>query len=69
MMNSTNEVVFRLVVNHEAVEKALEELENKAETKFIRDAEILVLQALLCSDVIYVPMSQLSMYIRYGKTL
>lgn len=68
-MNSTNEVVFRLVVNHEAVEKALEELENKAETKFIRDAEILVLQALLCSDVIYVPMSQLSMYIRYGKTL
>lgn len=69
MMNSTNEVVFRLVVNHEAVEKALEELENKAETKFIRDAEILVLQALLCSDVIYVPMSQLSMYIKYGKTL
>lgn len=68
-MNSTNEVVFRLVVNHEAVEKALEELENKAETKFIRDAEILVLQALLCSDVIYVPMSQLSMYIKYGKTL
>lgn len=68
-MNSTNEVVFRLVVNHEAVEKALEELENKAETKFIRDAEILTLQALLCSDVIYVPMSQLSMYIKYGKTL
>ena len=68
-MNSNNEVVFRLVVNHEAVEKDLEELEHKAETKYVRDASILMLQALLCSDVIYVPMSQLSMYIKYGKTL
>ena len=67
-MSTNKEIIFTLRVNHDAVQKALEEVENTPESKMIRDAKILFYLALLCSDTVSVPESQLERVIDFCKT-
>ena len=60
-------VVFKMVVDHKAVKKALKELDNKIDTKFIIEGNRSVLMALLCSECIYVPENKVDLYIKYCK--
>lgn len=60
-------VVFKMVVDHKAVKKALKELDNKIDTKFIIEGTRSVLMALLCSECIYVPENKVDLYIKYCK--
>ena len=60
-------VVFEMVVDHKAVKKALKELDNKIDTKFIIEGNRSVLMALLCSECIYVPENKVDLYIKYCK--
>lgn len=60
-------VVFKMVVDHKAVKKALKELDNKIDTKFIIEVNRSVLMALLCSECIYVPENKVDLYIKYCK--
>ena len=60
-------VVFKMVVDHKAVKKALKELDNKIDAKFIIEGNRSVLMALLCSECIYVPENKVDLYIKYCK--
>ena len=66
-MTERNEVTFRMEVNHDAVKAAIKDLESRPESRLIREGLMLVYSALLCSDVIYVPESQLMKYIPFCK--
>ena len=66
-MTEFNEVTFRMNVDHAAVEKAISELEQRIETNTVREGLLNVYTALLCSDVIYVPESQLHRFLPFCK--
>lgn len=67
---NSNVVVFRMAVNHAKVQESIEELENDDYiTPLDREARMLRLLALDCSDVIYVPETELSRYIYYCKSI
>lgn len=69
-MQQSDAVVFRMVVDHAKVRESLEELENDdGITPLDREARMLGLRALECSDVIYVPETELSRYIDYCKSI
>lgn len=66
-MQEFNEVTFRMEVDQNEVKKAIKELEDRVETNTIRNGLMALYTALLCSDVIYVPESQLDRFIRFCK--
>lgn len=66
-MTEFNEVTFRMTVDHAAVNKAIHELEEKVETSTVREGLLTTYLALLCSDVIYVPESQLHRFLPFCK--
>ena len=66
-MREREEVTFRMEVDHFAVRRALQELENRTETSVVREGLLTVYTALLCSDVVYVPESKLAVYLPFCK--
>lgn len=66
-MTEFNEVTFRMTVDHDAVNKAIQELEEKVETSTVRAGLLTAYLGLLCSDVIYVPESQLDRFLPFCK--
>lgn len=68
-MTEFNEVTFRMSVNHDAVKEAIKELEEKVESSTVRQGLLALYGALLCSDVIYVPESQVERFLPFCKKI
>lgn len=69
-MIDSKETVFKLKVDHKKVKSIYEEYKNYPEKEELVDEQTTILfEALLCSTYVYVPESQLSRFIKYGKVL
>lgn len=68
-MTEFNEVTFRMAVDHEAVKAELKQLEDRVESSTVRQGLIAMYGALLCSDVIYVPASQVERFLPFCKRI
>ncbi len=68
-MCKQKEIIFEVHVDHKRVREAICELEERAESKVVREASIRFYAGLLASDVISVPESQLSRVLPFIKEL
>ena len=63
-------VVFKIKVNHKKVQEEWDDfITNPNYTGVIRDSMYVQLQALMCSEYVYVPEPQLSRYVKYGEVV
>ena len=69
-MISSSDVVFKIKVNHKKVQEEWDDfITNPEYTGVLRETLCNQLQALLCSEYIYVPEPHLSRFLKYGEVV
>lgn len=63
------EVVFKMKVNYADVEKEYQKVLETPQSNLIRMSTLKILTALLCSEYVYVPESQLERYLPYCRKI
>lgn len=72
-MTHSDKVIFILKVDHDKVVKEYNKykafIEKERESKLLREQNVLLYQALLCSEYIHVPEDQLGRFIKFGAAI
>jgi hypothetical protein len=69
-MIEDREVVFKLKIDHDKVRKKYAKyLESPEKSELLDEQQVLLFNALLCCTFVYVPESNLSRFIEYGKVI